>query len=306
MTIHIVNVSGGKDSTALWILAHERGIAHQVVNADTGNEHPATLEYLDYLETKLGPITRVKADFSARIAHKRKHLPTRWAKEGIDESVIERAVALLEPTGVPFLDLCLLKTRFPSTLARFCTQELKYLPIRAQVIDPLLDAGHEVWSWQGHRATESTRRATYAELEEIDEGLHVHRPLLSWSADEVFAAHHRAGIEPNPLYKLGCKRVSCAPCFHMSKPELRNLAQRWPEHVERLVEWERLVASVSKRGRATFFPSKTTPKGSRDPNAVQPDARAVFDWSFTQRNGQRDPLGELEPPACSSLYGLCE
>jgi len=221
-------------------------------------------------------------------------------------SAIEQAVALLEPTGVPFLDLCLLKNRFPSTLARFCTHELKYLPIRAQVIDPLLDEGHAVWSWQGHRAEESARRATYAEREKIDEGLHVYRSILSWSADDVFAAHRRMGIDPNPLYKLGCKRVSCAPCFHMSKPELRNLAQRWPEHVERLMEWERLVAAVSKRGRATFFPSKTTPRGNRDQNATQPDAREVFDWSFTKRNGEPDELGLLDPPECSSLYGLCE
>lgn len=47
---NIVSVSGGKDSLAQWLLAVEAGVNFSVVFADTGHEHPQTIEYLDYLE----------------------------------------------------------------------------------------------------------------------------------------------------------------------------------------------------------------------------------------------------------------
>jgi 3'-phosphoadenosine 5'-phosphosulfate sulfotransferase (PAPS reductase)/FAD synthetase len=50
----------GKDSLATWLLAVEAGINHSVVFADTGHEHPQTMEYLDYLEMKLGRLFALK------------------------------------------------------------------------------------------------------------------------------------------------------------------------------------------------------------------------------------------------------
>ncbi len=55
-TINVISVSGGKDSLAQWLLAIENGVNHIAVFADTGHEHPQTLEYLDYLESRLGKI----------------------------------------------------------------------------------------------------------------------------------------------------------------------------------------------------------------------------------------------------------
>lgn len=66
---HIASVSGGKDSTALLILAKlERGIQIESVFADTGHEHAETYRYLEYLDQVLGPIRTVKADFSRKMA----------------------------------------------------------------------------------------------------------------------------------------------------------------------------------------------------------------------------------------------
>ncbi|HFK7401032.1 TPA: phosphoadenosine phosphosulfate reductase family protein, partial [Escherichia coli] len=70
-TINVITTSGGKDSLAQWLRAIENDVPHISVFADTGHEHPQTIEYLDYLESKLGKIIRVKADFTRQIEGKR-------------------------------------------------------------------------------------------------------------------------------------------------------------------------------------------------------------------------------------------
>ena len=72
MEHNIISVSGGKDSTALLLLAIERNTENmQAVFADTGNEHQQTYDYVRYLHENVFPIRRVVADFSKQIAGKR-------------------------------------------------------------------------------------------------------------------------------------------------------------------------------------------------------------------------------------------
>lgn len=301
-TINVISISGGKDSAAMWIhVTKELGMEVMPVFADTGNEHQLTYQYVDYLEEKLGPIRRVKADFTDQIEHKRITVQTKWREEGISEDIILKALEVLQPTGNPFLDLCIWKGRFPSTKARFCTQELKIIPMLEQVTLPLLEAGHKVVSLQGIRAQESPARAAMPEHEDTPEGFHVWRPLLNWTADDVFAMHSKHGIEPNPLYKLGMSRVGCMPCINCNKAELFEIARRFPEVVERVAEWERLVKIASKRQASTFFP---TADGRGD------GIYDLVEWSKTAYGGkQYDLIKALEwedVPQCSSVYGLCE
>ena len=82
-TVNVLSISGGKDSTAMWLYALETKPEGEIlpVFADTGHEHPLTYEYVDYLERKLGPIKRVKADFTERIAKKREYIIKRWPEK---------------------------------------------------------------------------------------------------------------------------------------------------------------------------------------------------------------------------------
>lgn len=147
-TFNLISMSGGKDSLAQCLYAVENGVKHDRVFADTGHEHPQTMEYLDYLEQNLGPIRRVKADFTRQIEGKRKFIAEKWPVSLVEEcgmshdEAAERiacALEILHPTGNPFLDLCMWKGRFPSTKARFCTFDLKHEPVRTQVVLPALD-----------------------------------------------------------------------------------------------------------------------------------------------------------------------
>ncbi|EGT5656562.1 phosphoadenosine phosphosulfate reductase family protein [Citrobacter braakii] len=322
---HVISLSGGKDSLALWLLAREKNIDAIVVFADTGHEHPYTYDYIALLEQKLGPVIRVRADFQQRILNKRTYIQTVWPEKLVEKygysgpeakKRIAQALDLLLPRNIPFLDLCMLKGRFPSTRARFCTFELKHRPIDEQLIQPLLAQYDEVISWQGVRAQESASRARLPALEldaDNQPGLHVYRPLLHWTHDQVFALAKRHGIPPNPLYRLGCARVGCMPCIHARKKELGVIFRRFPEQIQRVAEWERIVAGCSTRGNSTFFPS------TRDPNKAERDIRKITlashgietwrDWAFSLHGGKLfDEIAAInDSQPCYGIYtGVCE
>lgn len=298
-TQNLISVSGGKDSTATLLLAIAMGVENiQPVFADTGHEHPETYDYLDYLEQKLNlRIRRVKADFSFEIAHKREYVQTVWRKEGVPEWIIDNALSVLTPTGVPFLDLCLWKGLFPSRMKQFCTKELKINP-QQQLYYPLLEQGHMVLAWQGVRRDESLARRYLNECEEVCMGLFNYRPILKWDVKAVFDAHFDMGIKPNPLYMKGMQRVGCMPCINTCKDELREISIRYPEELERVQEWERIVSLASKRQSATLFTSDYRGHGIID----------LSEWSKTTRGGQQyDLIATIaDSNSCSSAYGLCE
>lgn len=324
-TINTISVSGGKDSLAQWLRAVESDVPHISVFADTGHEHPQTMDYLDYLEAKLGKITRVKADFTRQIEGKRKFIAEKWPVTLVEEcgmsadeaaERIAEALEVLRPTGIPFLDLCMWKGRFPSTKARFCTFDLKHEPVRTQVVLPALEEFDEVISWQGVRAQESPARAGLPSWEEDADntpGLHIYRPILKWLHEDVFAIAKRHGIKPNPLYLQGCSRVGCMPCIHARKSELAEIFSRWPEEIARVARWEKLVAACSRRGNSTFFPSTHDPRrAEKRIEVITVDAYGIEtyrDWAMTTRGGsQFDLLAESnDKSVCSSVYaGVCE
>jgi 3'-phosphoadenosine 5'-phosphosulfate sulfotransferase (PAPS reductase)/FAD synthetase len=321
MEYNIVSLSGGKDSTALLLLALERKTPNlQAVFADTGHEHPETYAYVQRLSETVYPVRIVRADFADKVNAKRARLQSyldgkedRFSK-GWERDALERAVKALHPTGNPFLDLCLWKGRFPSTKARFCSEELKQIPINTQVVGPLLDAGHDVMSWQGVRADESASRAllgeiNIAKLHENGARCWNYRPILQWTVTDVFAMHDKYGIERNPLYTQGMSRVGCMPCIHARKNELLEISRRFPEEVERVAAWERIVSEASKRRSATFFKATDLGVTDNDERALQQASILHFvEWAKTSRGGRQMDFIRMEPEfeKCSSIYGLCE
>jgi 3'-phosphoadenosine 5'-phosphosulfate sulfotransferase (PAPS reductase)/FAD synthetase len=219
-----------------------------------------------------------------------------------------RALGSLYPTGNPFLDLCIWKGRFPSRKAQFCTEELKRNMAVSYQLD-LLDVGDQVVSWQGVRRDESENRRNAKKIERLGPGLWAFRPLVEWSAAQVFQLAAECGIQPNPLYRQGMGRVGCMPCINVGKAELLQINARFPAHLYEKSGWETLVSKCSKRGFSTFFNKELHGKKSSDRRIHAANrVEAVIEWSRTGRGGrQRDMLSDLiDGDVCSSAYGLCE
>ncbi len=313
---NVISVSGGKDSTALLLLAIERGAENmQAVFADTGNEHQHTYDYVHYLEQATGvPIRWVKADFADRIAGKKEYVLTKWEEKGVHQSAIDRASAALVPTGNPFLDLCIWKGRFPSTKAAFCSEELKRNPIIKQVQEPLLAEGIDVMSWQGVRRDESLNRRFLSERElklthASGAELWNYRPILDWTAQQCFDMHRKHSIKHNPLYEMGMGRVGCMPCINCRKNELLEISKRFPEAIDRIRAWEAAVQAASKRNGATFFAAANVGDGITTEQVVSiANIDAMVKWSQTGRGGKTYDMFKIldDGPVCSSIYGLCE
>jgi 3'-phosphoadenosine 5'-phosphosulfate sulfotransferase (PAPS reductase)/FAD synthetase len=320
-TIHVVSMSGGKDSTATALVAIElHGRENcRFVFADTGNEHETTYEYaLEYLPRALGiKVEVVRASFDDEFATKRANLARIAAGE--PESAVygkrkfmypwtpeaaRRALELLHPTGNPYLDMCMLKGGFPSRKRQYCTEYLKRNPITEYQLC-LIDAGYAVESWQGVRADESEARRWLPSYEHRGGFYAVFRPILRWHVEDVFEAHAVASIRPNPLYRQGMSRVGCMPCINAQKVELREIARRFPEHIERIAEWERLVTAVCRPRSPVTFMHLSSHGGH---TGADSHIWQVIEWSKTTRGGrQYDLLTDASPAtACSSSYGLCE
>lgn len=269
-----INVSGGKDSTALLLWTLEEGMENcRYVYADTKHEHPVLYEYLDALE----------------------HL----AKVRIER---------VESEG--FLELCLRKGRFPSAKARFCTEDLKVKPLAAHMDkEEDNDADNPHMVYVGIRREESPARAVLPESifdnfkyppRQCSYQLR-HHPLLDWYVDDVFAIHKRFGIEPNPLYKMGMNRVGCFPCIHARRGELKTIFKRFPGVIDKIEDWEKQVSDVQMERKG--FTSNPTLFALADyPDGIN----GIRDLAAYMDEGPELPGLEQDMDGCMSRYGLCE
>lgn len=245
----------------------------------------------------------------------------------VPDEMIRRAIELMQPTGNPFLDMAMLHGRFPGSQSRFCTTELKLEPMN-EVKNLVQIAGTTIVEWIGERAEESEARAGRPVLErEITAGMAptiLYRPVLTMSAADVFAIAKRHGLKPNPLYLMGMSRVGCMPCIMCQKGELREIARRFPEHIIRIEQWEKIVGGVARHAYAALVRGEraelvssflSTDKLPPDKNGnTRATIRRAVEWANTGRGGRNYDLlillaeeeADDEPSACSSRYGLCE
>lgn len=295
---HIVPISGGKDSqaTAIWCRNHIQGELTYVFN-DTGWEHEKTYHHLLYLQECMN---------------------------------IEIIVLTNKKYPAGMVDLVRKKGRFPSTMARFCTEELKTKPM----IDFILEQNDDMIVYQGIRAEESKNRAKMEMAEDyfryyfepiwVDEGTGigkfrdyrrrevkyfaefyktiVMRPIFKWKVNQVFDYIKEYGQTVNPLYFTGVKRVGCYPCVMCQLAEVKIIAQNDPERLDE-------IADIETEVDMTFFPIDYIPERFCSKPVVRKDgvpAKAPLIEDVKKYVYDANQLEIFEAPACQSIYNICE
>lgn len=268
IVIHVVSVSGGKDSTAMWLWARRVGLSPLVaVFADTRWESTkdglSTYAYLDTLERLIGPIRRLTS-------------------EGFEERTRRSGT-------------------FPSRARKWCSPELKVQMVAAE-LDRIRDEYQdECEVLVGIRREESDKRADPDKTPERewmpDYDCEVWRPILDWSIDDVIAEHHRFDVPMNPLYLAGANRVGCWPCIHAGKVELRMLGELDPERVERVAAIERDI------GQTMFVLEKPRKKGA-EREKVPVGIHKAIAWARTKRGGVQFTM--LPQASGCFRWGTCE
>lgn len=277
----ICSISGGKDSTAMCLHFRERGIPHERVFADTGWEHDHTYRYIDKLEERLGPITRVKGPRS-------------------------------------MVELVRSKAMFPSRVRRFCTEELKVKPLFDHLFERQRDTGRQVVNAVGVRAAESRARSKLPEIDGYRDKrgeFEIWRPIIDWSEQDVIDIHRRHDLAPNPLYFEGATRVGCWPCIYARKAEIRHVANSTPERIDLLRALEEEITEAADARAAAKGETNEYPRtffAGRGPSALAGRAGAmrideVVEWSRTAHGGRQMLLLDVPDPEEGCVrWGMCE
>ena len=286
----LVSFSGGKDSQACLIKAVNDYGKDKVtaVFCDTGFEHNVTYKHIHNVVEALGvPLVTLRSD-----------------------------------KYNDFVDMSIKKGRFPSTMARFCTSELKVIPM----IDYILAQDESFIIIQGIRAKESKARAGYdVECSYFKEyfngkvkGLYhkravlewckthdasVLRPIFHWSAQDVIDYILANGQRPNPLYERGFSRVGCFPCVMCRKREVQLISKdTWA--AKRLIDAEKRMKDETVKGSTFFSPGYIPARFCG--NGQYPTVKEVFKY-VNRFDAQLDMFEPEDGYSCMSLYhGLCE
>lgn len=260
----IAKFSGGKDSLDTIIWCKNNLLPHQwdIVFCDTDWEDEITYNYIKEVEEKVG---------KKIIVLKHKPFPISDAERQLIRNIFGKDNI--------FAEMVIWKSRFPSTKARFCTEELKTYPM----IDYILELPYDVIVLQGVRSDESLSRSILKENDDYfkfyfepykvnkkgqklfhnyrkkevlaradNYSTDVFRPILDKTAEQVFDSIYSNNFKPNPLYKIGMSRVGCFPCIMCQHTEIKKVASIRPIRVLQISQLEEITNS-------TFFPPAYIP-----------------------------------------------
>ena len=282
---HIVGFSGGIDSQAVYRWLRNRYPAQDVIalNSQAGRwENWRTVKFINNFSATVAPVIEVVP-----------LVQDIWQTDGWADS--HGFDGNRELTMELLIEI---KKRPPSRKAKFCTEILKLRPqrrwMREQFGPTGQYAGEDFARYTGVRRDESRGRkeTPFTEWDEFFD-CEIHHPLADWTKKMCFDYVQQYEEPINPLYLMGEKRVGCMPCIETGKEGLVNIAERFPEEIEK-------VSGVEARTGKTFF----MPMGPGMPSNTIHEA---VEWARTSRGGRQQMFPILhEREGCESKYGLCE
>lgn len=215
--LHVVSLSGGKDSTAMLLRMLEEGMPVDVILfCDTGLEFPEMYGHLEEVERYTGrKVTRIRAPEPFEY-YFLEHVAVGRRKTGCGEG----RGAYRKGYG------------WAGPRLRWCTQHLKTAP-REKFLRPLRRE-YRVVEYVGLAADEGYRLERKGNRRDS-----CRHPLVEWGMTEADCLRYcyDRGFDWGGLYGL-FSRVSCWCCPLQSLQELRMLYRHFPELWERLKDWD--------------------------------------------------------------------
>lgn len=128
----------------------------------------------------------------------------------------------------------------------------------------------------GERAEESTKRASYVELEKYraysqKRNIWQWRPILDWKEGEVWSIIEAYGVQVHPVYELGWGRCSCQTCIFSSANTWAAIAELSPEKIDK-------IEAIEKDIDFTLY-SKTTIREKVEKGTSFLSAELVDTWA---------------------------
>ena len=214
--LHIVSLSGGKDSTAMLLRMLEEGMHIDIILfCDTGLEFPAMYRHLEKLQRDIGrPIMRVCSNHT------------------FEHFLLQHEVRV-KRTKVEVSEKKRRGYSWPGPRERWCTKELKEIP-REAFLRPLREK-YDIIEYVGLAADEGYRLERKNNQRE-----NCRHPLVDWGMDEDACLKYcyERGYTWEGLYEY-YSRVSCWCCPLQPLSELRILYEHFPELWAQLKEWDR-------------------------------------------------------------------
>lgn len=198
---HIVNLSGGKDSTAMLLMMLDRGmLIDYIVFADTCKDFPQMLEHLTQLANY------IKINYPTAPA-----ITTLKADKSFDYFMFEH-----KRTRGKHIGDC--GYGWASMRARWCTSTLK-----GRVIDNFIKSLNDDYIQYIGIAVDEPKRLHHGNA-------HMRYPLVDWGITEAAALQYcyERGFDWDGLYKH-FDRVSCWCCPLKNLRELKTLWKHYPE-----------------------------------------------------------------------------
>jgi 3'-phosphoadenosine 5'-phosphosulfate sulfotransferase (PAPS reductase)/FAD synthetase len=119
----------------------------------------------------------------------------------------------------------------------------------------------------------------------------VNRPIFNWNANQVFKFIKENGLQPNPLYYEGFSRVGCFPCIMCKHSEVKLIAKKYPERIQK-------IRDIEKATGTTFFGK----------DYVSTKSIAFIDdvVKHISPDPNQENLFEDTASSCESVYQICE
>lgn len=215
--LHVVSLSGGKDSTAMLLRMLDEGMRVDIILfCDTGVEFPAMYRHLEKLEKDIGRrITRVGSYHT------------------FDHYMLDHEILVKHKSNQQHEQRQHRGYGWSGPLNRWCTKELKEIP-RERFLRPLREK-FDIIEYVGLAADEGYRLER-----ENNKRENCRHPLVDWGMTETDCLNYcyERGYTWEGLYDY-FDRVSCWCCPLQPLAELKILYQHFPELWATLKEWDK-------------------------------------------------------------------